>query len=174
MENPRHRARRDALVSQMEVIYRQEGDSIYAWMAFSFCRGRGREIPGWCLDYLDRCADAIDHLANEPTAMSPATKAAEASKVFGFVRPGWNAFERFVFRRESARVAAAHLPFDGRIAFVDFYGPTTHLVARRDSLRAARRASNFSPYWVFLHPFGNPFAPPLLASTALRGIQCLK
>jgi hypothetical protein len=122
-EHPAFQAVIDDLLSEMEANYRLERDPIYVWRAISFCDFPGRDIPHWCLEYLFVCAAAIGNLVKdleEPpgsnserpmppakAAMSPAKKAAEAFRVFGFVRPGWNAFERFASRQQNASIAGA-------------------------------------------------------------------
>jgi hypothetical protein len=106
-------------IETFRVAYESTKNPVYVWRAIRTMKlfalisqddvndvelaRKATTPPPWCMDYLFMCADAVERLkwgANArgrdlPELTSDAQKTDILPAVFGFVRPGWNAFGQY-------------------------------------------------------------------------------
>ena len=153
-------------IAAFERAYAETGNPLYVWDALSllcvplYVPGirseflRGALLPGWCIEYLGRVAEAILGLPS-PSVHPPggmAEQAPQLSKALGLSRQGWDAFAEW--RKDRAReqdadlyerVKALGIPDkDAMEAATEFWGLEDERSVRR-RLRRGRRAKPAKP-----------------------------
>jgi len=107
----------EGIIEVYRIAFKNTGNPVYvfaairlfsptmlaAWQGADPSGGRDVALPNWCVNYLTQCAQAVERVSygSDPRRDEVSLRITDAQKVdllprlFGFVRPGWNAFADF-------------------------------------------------------------------------------
>lgn len=94
----------EAILSLLDDYYSEEGNPLYAWEAYAFCRKYERVTPFWVLSYFDRVAKELFELA-EKKESSMERASALVYKALGMKRVhSRNVFDRYQIARRNRQI----------------------------------------------------------------------
>jgi hypothetical protein len=105
------------IMQELEALYRETGNPLYAWKAFAEEYRSGKALPGWIEDYLRECAGHLLDMAEvearwipEPgkRPISPGEAAKRTAQALRLTSPGRNKFADYRDIQRMAAVAGAY------------------------------------------------------------------